>query len=367
MSLLASRSTPRTIARSAIFLSIALMAGLPFAQSSAQDAEQTYDVAQPESFRDQLPAGATITEVQVFHDATGIHGLRLHYQLSNGMFNMLPIRGAAIGQQDTIVLEAGERIRAVTGTRDASGRLRTLKVITDRGESGPLGTTPGEVPFRLALSPNREFAGFQGYLGDVLRGITLVSRVASENATTASTAAAAPVTPAAPKALAIANPPASRTPIFKGWHLRSREFTCQSNGSEADNSAEVFGSLTLSFDAGDGVQSAFLMSLAEQYAVAMDCASKTALISDKFKHVDFMISVPPQTKSAGGFWFVSDLMEADDGSFIDPHDNLGGYETVQVPLKSATPAQTHSIQFSEPSTGNSTRLQILLDVTPIFE
>ena len=142
---------------------------------------------------------------------------------------------------------------------------------------------------------------------------------------------------------------------------------CIARHNEGDNTAEVFGNLTLSFDTGEGVRSVFLMSLAKPYAVTMDCADKTALASERFQHVDLLITVPPGTRSAGGFWFVNDLMEADDGSFIDPDDNLGGYATMQYPLNAATPAKTWQIDFSEANAGDGTRLKILLDVTPIVE
>lgn len=225
-----------------------------------------------------------------------------------------------------------------------------------------MGATPGESQFELlTVSGGREFAGFMGYMDPVWIAPQFVTR--SPRLPVAQPAMA-------PVAASVAAPPAApvpRTPVFKGWHVKSREFSCQSNGSEGDSTAEVYGDLTFAFDTGDGKRSVFLLSRAREYAVAMDCASHAALQGDSFQQVDLVILAPPRALTAGGFWFISGLKEADDGSFIDPDDDLGGYETAQYPLDTRVPAQTHTIDFTASDPRGSARLRLLLDVTPVIE
>ncbi len=367
----------RAIARG--FVALCAVTGLlslaPVAQTRAEG-EATYTVDGSTAFRDALPANATVTEIWFYHDAEGFNGVQVHYQLDNGFFNMLPIDGRAIGDLFKFALEPGERLMKAPGTYDARGRVRSLSLVTDRRQSAVVGSAPGKSQFELlTVSDRREFAGFMGYMDPVWIAPQFVTRPARPRAPArqqaaepgAQPAAAATASPATAAATATSSTAPPRAPVFKGWHVKSRDFTCQSNGSETDFIAEVYGDLTFAFDTGDGQRSVFLLSLARDYLVPMNCGSHAALESDGFQQVDLVILAPPRAVTAGGFWFISGLKEADDGSFMDPDNDLGGYDTVRYPFDTRVPAQTHTFDFTSPDPTGSAQLRILLDVKPVFE
>lgn len=361
----------RPIARRffALRAALLLLLLLPLAPARAVDGSTV--------FRDALPENVTVSAIWLYHDAEGINGLQVHYQLDNGFYNMLPINGAARGEAFKFELEPGEQLMKVSGTYDAQDRVRTLSFVTDRRQSPVVGASAGESQFELVtVSGGREFAGFTGYMDPVLIGLQFVTRpprarqpVAAATAAVPPPAQAAPprAVPPAPTGLAISDVPAPRARVFKGWHVKSRDFTCRSNGSETDFIAEVYGDLTFAFDTGEGQRSVFLLSRARDYFLPMNCGSHAALVDDGFQHVDVVILAPPRALTAGGFWFISGLKEADDGSFIDPDDDLGGDETVRYPFDTRVPAQTYTIDFEAADPNGSPRLRLLLDVTPVIE
>ncbi|MEZ5595716.1 MAG: hypothetical protein R3E84_04870 [Pseudomonadales bacterium] len=296
-------------------------------------------------FTRELPAGATLSAVDVFHDEEGITGILVHYRLPSGLFNLLPIAGHAGARSQRYELVEGDELRAIRAALDAGGGLRGLVLVSSQGNSGLIGADPGVLRRAISVPEGARLTGLSGFVNGRLTSLALVTR--------------------APAGAGIAQVP--DRPAYRGGRISTRDFTCLDNGSEADSTAEVFGDLTLAWNAGEGERNAFLLASGRpEDAMDMPCAPAGPVVRNPaLRHVDVHVPAATPGRSGGSLWFLVHLREADDGSFIDPHDDLGDYTTQLVRFPVDGSAVSVPVVFTGTDSSDP-RLRITVDIVPYY-
>lgn len=303
------------------------------------------------AYEQRLPDGARLIEIRVYHDGDGIVGVQFHYQLANGFFNMLPILGARGGTETVFELAEGDQLRGLSGTLDGAGELKSLILISDRANSGTIGPA-GERRFQIDLATEERLVGLTGWGANRVAAIGLMTDSAAGAGAEAEAGSAAP---------------SGAEPRLTWWHVQTRDFKCLDSGDDIDNRVELFGDLTLAYEVREGRRMAFLFNRSEEYEFEIPCDGSAVNDPDRFTYVDFNISAPEGQSPWGVMWFINQLTEADIGSWPNEHDTLGPKTSQPTPLPIAEGSLVQNIAFAEPGARNPTRLQITLEVTPIFE
>ena len=127
------------------------------------------------AFSDQMPAGSTLTRIEIYAD-TRVNGIRL--MTDKGA---LPLRGSASGVLNTFDLSADERILQLSKAFDGDVLVR-VDFRTEGGRNFGHGVDPsaltGPNVRLMAQRPAgvREFSGLSGSAGDALYDVSMISR-----------------------------------------------------------------------------------------------------------------------------------------------------------------------------------------------